>query len=55
MHREIEERLIAGPDRIAVIPLPTRPGDALVATSSRIGGWMALGGGIVAALALIIR
>ena len=52
MHRAIEERL-AGPERMVVLPLPTRPVETLVATMSRLAGWAALGGGVAGAFLLL--
>ena len=42
MHRAIEERLLAGQEGFAVIPLPIRPSDRLLARVSRLAGWGAL-------------
>ena len=57
MHRAIEQRLLSGSFELAVIPLPARPVEELLARVSRAAGWLTLAGaaaGVVAALATLL-
>lgn len=44
MHRSIEQRLLAGAFDLAVVPLPVRQLEGLIARLSRAAGWLVLAG-----------
>lgn len=44
MHRSIEQRLLSGSFNLAVVPLPVRPLEELIARLSRATGWLVLAG-----------
>lgn len=54
MHRELEQRLLAGSFDMAVIPLPVTPLDAVITRVSRGAGWMALAGGFAGVVAMMV-
>ncbi len=53
MHRDLEQRLLAGSFDMAVIPLSGRPLDAVLARVSRGAGWIALAGGFAGVAAMM--
>lgn len=57
MHRAIEQRLLAESFAMAVVPLPTRPAERILALFSRVMGWAVLAGiavGLITALTALI-
>lgn len=52
MHRAIEQRLLSGAFDLAVVPLPVRPGEELIARVSRTVGWLALASGAAGAVTM---
>lgn len=55
LHRAIEERMLAGADVVAVLPLQPRPGEALMRLASRVAGWGAVAACAAGGLLLLTR
>ena len=57
MYRAIEQRLAAESFALAVIPLPGRPAEKILARLSRVAGWLVLAGvalGLMIVLAALV-
>jgi hypothetical protein len=54
MHRAIEQRLSAGSFDLAVIPLPVRPVEDMLARLSRAAGWITLAGAFTGAASMVV-